>query len=173
MEIMKKKIEEIIETDYEVDNVDLTEDYKEESTTPAAEEAIEEEKATETKESKAEVDNSPIAIPGTDVTENRLKELKETYRKLYQTEFDDDIFIWHALSRNEFTNIVNKTAEIEDDELRIIEREKLFVKAACIFPSADSKEMDTFIKDEDVMTTTLSNEILQRSGFVAPKTKRL
>ena len=92
---------------------------------------------------------------------------------MYQTEFDDDIFIWHALSRNEFTNIVNKTAEIEDDELRIIEREKLFVKAACIFPSADSKEMDTFIKDEDVMTTTLSNEILQRSGFVAPKTKRL
>lgn len=66
-------------------------------------------------------DNSPIAIPGTDITENKLAELKDTFgsKSIFKTRFIDEIYIWHKLKRSVFAKIVSDTKDIQDDEEKI------------------------------------------------------
>ena len=116
-------------------------------------------------------DNSPIAIPGTDITENKLAELKGTFgsKSIFKTRFIDEIYIWHKLKRSVFAKIVSDTKDIQDDEEKIEKREQEFVKASLIYPDPGNQD----IYEDDVLITGLAEEILYRSGFAQPETERL
>lgn len=126
--------------------------------------------STEATEDK-ETDTSPIAVIGTDITEKKLADLKKEYRKVFKTSFIDDIFIWHRLDRRTFSKIVADTKDIEDIEERLSKREQEFVRATVVYPKKE--ELEKFVQTEDVLVTTLSEEILYRSGFVPPRTEQI
>ena len=39
-------------------------------------------------------------------TLNKIEEWKSRYKDIYFTEFDEDVFIWHCLSRKEYKDIM-------------------------------------------------------------------
>lgn len=149
------------------DNIDNPE-IKEEIAAVAAEE---EEPVVVNEEAIIEEDNSPIAITGTDITENKLAELKNTFgsKAIFKTRFIDEIYIWHKLKRSVFAKIVSETKDIKDDEEKIEKREQEFVKASLIYPDPGNQD----IYEDDVLITGLAEEILYRSGFAQPETERL
>ena len=118
-----------------------------------------------------DVDDTPIAIIGTTITEKKLNELKSQYGKrgIFKTRFVNDMFIWHKLNRSTFSKIISMTKDIEDREEQNIKCEQEFVRAAVIWPEITQD----FLENEDVTVAGLSEEILYNSGFVPPQTERL
>lgn len=119
------------------------------------------------------IDNTEtvVVVPGTDITIAQLEEYKKQFKKVFKTQFVDEVFVWHRLDRKTFSAIITETKGIEDGELRIETREKAFCEAAVLYPSAEV--LKQIIADEDVLVTGLSEEILFKSGFVPPKTEQL
>jgi predicted P-loop ATPase/GTPase len=135
---------------------------KEETVVPATEEKTEQQPLE---------DNSPIAILGTTVTENQIKQYKNQYKKVYFTDFAGQYFIWHRLNRADFTTIYNETESIEDIEQQTTEREKRFCQAAILYPEAT--ELKEMLDTDDILTSRVCDEILYKSGFFKPQTMEL
>lgn len=148
--------------------------------TPVVEAPVEEvEVSRETKVEEAveatpvveEVDDTPIAILGTSVTQKQLDAMKEKYGKknIFKTTFLDDTFVWHKLNRAAFSKVISDTRDIKDKEEQTTKCEQEFVRAAVLWPEITEE----FLVDEDVMVSGLSEEILYRSGFVPAQTERV
>lgn len=147
--------------------------------TPVVEAPVEEvEVSRETKAEEAvdtpvaeEVDDTPIAILGTSVTQKQLDAMKEKYGKknIFKTTFLDDTFVWHKLNRAAFSKVISDTRDIKDKEEQTTKCEQEFVRAAVLWPEITEE----FLVDEDVMVSGLSEEILYRSGFVPAQTERV
>lgn len=128
-------------------------------------------KAEEKVEEVAEEDTTPIAIPFTDITEKKLTQLKEEHKKIFRTIFADSTFIWHRLNRQDFNKIAAEARDIEDREERFSTRERSIIRATVVFPHKE--ELEHFLQEEDILTTSLSEEILYHSGFIPPQTDQL
>ena len=115
-------------------------------------------------------DTSPIAIPGTTVTQNQIKQYKDQYKKVFFTDYAGNYFIWHRLNRADFTNVYNETEKIEDIEQQTDEREKRFFKLAVLYPEAE--ELEALLTD-DILVSRICDEILYKSGFFRPQTVEL
>lgn len=113
---------------------------------------------------------SPIAIPGTDITEEKLAELKKEYKKVFASAYASKIYVWHRLNRKAFSEICDATAEIEDDDELLATREKEFCKACILYPPAEEVEKDM---EDEVISSHMAREILFRSGFYQPQTTEL
>ena len=139
--------------------------------TPVVESPVEDiEVSRETKAEEA-VDNTPIAILGTSVTQKQLDAMKEKYGKknIFKTTFLDDTFVWHKLNRAAFSKVISDTRDIKDKEEQTTKCEQEFVRAAVLWPEITEE----FLVEEDVMVSGLSEEILYRSGFVPAQTERV
>lgn len=130
-----------------------------------------EEKVEEVAEEVEEEDTTPIAIPFTDITEKKLTQLKEEHKKIFRTIFADSTFIWHRLNRQDFNKIAAEARDIEDREERFSTRERSIIRATVVFPHKE--ELEHFLQEEDILTTSLSEEILYHSGFIPPQTDQL
>lgn len=130
-----------------------------------------EEKVEEVAEEIEEEDTTPIAIPFTDITEKKLTQLKEEHKKIFRTIFADSTFIWHRLNRQDFNKIAAEARDIEDREERFSTRERSIIRATVVFPHKE--ELEHFLQEEDILTTSLSEEILYHSGFIPPQTDQL
>lgn len=142
-------------------------EVKEEDVVKPAEEP-EQEPAKEKKEK--EKDDSPIAIAGTDITENELASLKKDFKKLFQTFYIDKVYVWHRLNRKTFNTVCDDTKDIEDEDELVAERERRFCRDCIVYPRAKELEGDL---DDDVIPTKLAQEILYKSGFFRPVTQEL
>lgn len=179
MRINKKKLEDTVVNvdENKVEDVTQIDAKPEKNDTPnddVKNEEKPEEKADEILEPvkiEDEVDDTPIAIIGTTITEKKLNELKSLYGKrgIFKTRFVNDMFIWHKLNRSTFSKIISMTRDIEDKEEQNIKCEQEFVRAAVIWPEITQD----FLENEDVTVAGLSEEILYNSGFVPPQTERL
>lgn len=144
--------------------------------TPMAEE-VENTRETEVEEvvepapAIEEIDDTPIAILGTTVTQKQLEAIKEKYGKknIFKTTFLDDTFVWHKLNRAAFSKVISDTRNIKDKEEQTTKCEQEFVRAAVLWPEITEE----FLIEEDVMVSGLSEEILYRSGFVPAQTERV
>lgn len=118
-----------------------------------------------------EIDDTPIAILGTTITQKQLNIMKEKYGKknIFKTTFLDDTFVWHKLNRASFSKVISDTRSIEDKEEQTTKCEQEFVRAAVLWPEITEE----FLIEEDVMVSGLSEEILYRSGFVPAQTERV
>lgn len=178
MRINKKKIENTVVNVEENKVEDIVQADKKPEEDPVIEEKTAEaepnddtNKILEPVKIEEDVDDTPIAIIGTTITEKKLNELKSQYGKrgIFKTRFVNDMFIWHKLNRSTFSKIISMTRDIEDREEQNIKCEQEFVRAAVIWPEITQD----FLENEDVTVAGLSEEILYNSGFVPPQTERL
>jgi len=84
---------------------------------------------------------------------------KEKYRAVYFTPFDDDVFVWRALERMEYREIISKK------DLSQLDREEIFVEKCVLFPRNYTKERMTTGKAG--IPSLLAEMIMDKSGFVA------
>ena len=156
---IKVQVEETPVVESPVEDVEVSRETK-------AEEAVE-----ITPPAVEEVDDTPIAILGTSVTQKQLDAMKEKYGKknIFKTTFLDDTFVWHKLNRAAFSKVISDTRDIKDKEEQTTKCEQEFVRAAVLWPEITEE----FLVEEDVMVSGLSEEILYRSGFVPAQTERV
>lgn len=166
MRINKKTQEDIVEEEVKVET-----SAEEQSIAPVENQDKTVEDAVTVEKVKEEVDDTPIAILGTGVTQKQLAAWKEKFGKknIFKTAFLDDIFVWHKLNRAAFSSVITATKDIKDKEEQVTKCEQEFVRAAVLWPEITEE----FLKDEDVTVSGLSEEILFRSGFVPAQTERV
>lgn len=100
-------------------------------------------------------------------TYNQLADWKSRYNgEIYMSDFDDDVFIWRPLRRKEYRDI--NRVEGQADEFYV---EESICRLCVIWPENYSSQAMVFGKAG--IPSTLSNLILERSGFVRPQTVKL
>jgi len=124
--------------------------------------------ATQEKESRVEVaygltqeELDAPAIPGFEEGPTRLEieQWKEKYGSIYFTPFDDEIYIWRILQRQEYNAIIS------DRQLTALDREEIFTEKCVLYPRNYTREK---MKEGKAGVPTLLNEmIMDKSGFIA------
>lgn len=108
----------------------------------------------------------PEYIPGTDVTQEELKDFKKDYKRIFQSTYTGRIFIWHRLNRRTFAQVCEMVKGIEDMKKLVSLREKEIVKRCVLYPR---KEMMLELAENPMVVSRIGQEILQRSGFAPLK----
>lgn len=125
----------------------------------------EEEAVSESEETTEEDIDDP------EMYEQKVQKWKEEYGKIYLSVFDEVELVWHKLNRkiyNEIMTAVEENKENVTEDMVIEERQLLVIKRCTIHPS--QKEIDEILEDYPGILTSLSAEILKRSGFSRPLT---
>ncbi len=92
-------------------------------------------------------------------TLNKIEEWKSRYKDIYFTEFDEDVFIWHCLSRKEYKDIMKvQGADSYYKEERVCEK-------CIIWPV--SYNFSNMASGKAGIPTFLSEQIMDKSGFSA------
>lgn len=100
-------------------------------------------------------------------TYDQLQEWKSAYGgEIYMSDFDDKFFIWRPIRRKEFKDIQNQIGN--PDEYYIEER---ILHTCLLWPEDYAMQKMTFGKAG--IPTTLSQLIMERSGFLRPQTMQL
>jgi len=130
------------------------------------EEVVEEVEAFETEEEE-------MAHEGTDEifpfgpSYDQLEDWKSRYDgEIYMSDFDDTIFLWRPIRRKEFRDI--QRIEGAKDEYYM---EESICRACVLWPEDYALHRITFGKAG--IPTTLSQLIMERSGFLRPMTMKL
>lgn len=142
----------------------------EEVQTPEAEDTKKTVEETVDEPKQEEPDFTPIAVPGTDITEKKLADLKAEYEKLFVTDYMGKRYVWRRLLQTEFDKVAQDTDHIEDDDKLVASREKAFVQLCTLYPSKEEVEKDI---EDSLIASRVAREILFRSGFFPPRTVEL
>lgn len=106
------------------------------------------------------------------ITEDNLGELipewKAKYGRIYKNIVDGDVFIWKAIRRKEYRELLKMNDDIDADERFLLKQESV-VQMATLFP----ENISSFIESKAGLATVLSEEILARSGFDISETESL
>lgn len=86
--------------------------------------------------------------------------------EVYMSDFDDEIFIWRPLRRKEYRDL--NRVEGQRDEFYI---EESICRACVLWPEEYGQH--TMVFGKAGIPSTLSNLILERSGFGRPETYKL
>lgn len=121
-----------------------------------------------TNEAPTKNEQDAIAVPMTDITETRLRELKSEHKRIFVTDYAGQRFVWHRLNRKTFADICESTENIEDEEEMISSREKLTCERCIVYP--ETAKVSELIEGDDIVAQKLSREIFYRSGFFPPQT---
>ncbi len=100
---------------------------------------------------------SPVVNGGP--TRREVEGWKEKYEFVYFTPFDGSVFVWRAISRPEYREIVR------DQTLTALDREELFTEKCVLYPYDFS--LDKIKKSRAGIASLLSEMIMEKSGFVA------
>ena len=96
--------------------------------------------------------------------QNAIENWKQEFGDIYMTEFDSDTFIWRALSRMEYKEIMN------GEQLGEWESEEKVVSMCTLWPENYTSEDMT--RGKAGIPSTLFDQIMAKSGFVAQGTAR-
>ena len=106
-----------------------------------------------------------------------MKELKEKiegwkkeHGRIYKTTIDGESFIWRTLKRKEYVALMSEDVDEETDpETRYYERQEKISKMVILHPE-DSEKL---ISENGGLATTISEEVISKSGFGIPDTEEL
>lgn len=153
-DLMKEVIEE------EVKPVDTAEEVKEE------EELEEVEDFHESIEEEASYDGEDQIFPD-GPTYNQVAEWKSMYDgEIFMSDFNNTIFIWRPIRRKEYRDL--QRAEGSTDEFYL---EEAITRTCLLWPEDYAMQKLTFGKAG--IPSTLSQLIMERSGFLRPATVKL
>lgn len=99
-----------------------------------------------------------------------IDEWKKTYKRVFKTVIDDEEYIWRRILRKEYSAImdINDGETIEE---RIYSRQKEMIKTVVL--NIDDNIMEERIGDLAGLVTSLSEEVLLKSGFTVSSTEEL
>lgn len=107
----------------------------------------------------------------TKMYEKQIQDWKSAHGKIYLSVFDEVELIWHKLNRkvyNEIMNAINDNDEGMTEEMLIERRQLLVIQRCTVHPALS--ELNEIIDEYPGILTSLSAEILKRSGFSKPLT---
>lgn len=148
------------------ENVILEQEVKEQEVAAAPYEEVGEE-AQEADEEEVDEEEDDE----TKMYEKQIQDWKSAHGKIYLSVFDEVELIWHKLNRKVYNEIMNAINDNDEDmtEEMLIERRQLLVIQRCTVHPALS-ELNEIIDEYPGILTSLSAEILKRSGFSKPLT---
>lgn len=110
-------------------------------------------------------------IDDTEMYEQKVQKWKEEYGKIYLSVFDEVELIWHKLNRKTYSEIMDSISEAQDklsEDMVIEQRQLLVIQRCTIYP--EKEVIDEILEEYPGILTSLSTEILKRSGFSKPLT---
>ena len=105
------------------------------------------------------------------VNQEQIKEWKTQHGSIYKTSIGDSdlTFIWRKLKRQEYLDLMKEGEDVLEDNDKLFIRQDKMVEAVVLYPE-NIKEV---IQQNAGVSTTLSDEILAKSGFDMATTKEL
>lgn len=95
---------------------------------------------------------------------------KTLYNKIYLSVYDEEEFVWRKLKRREYTEIMENTPDENIDDV-VEYRQYLTIRTCVLSPDATNQELiDDLLEEYPGLLTSLSAEILKKSGFSKPLT---
>lgn len=103
------------------------------------------------------------------ISQDQIDAWKAEYGKLYKSTIGDFAFIWRKLRRKEYVDIMSqeKTADVQGD--KVFARQALIVKAVTLYPD----NLDELLEENAGLATSISDEIIIKSGFVINDTEEI
>lgn len=100
---------------------------------------------------------SPIITNGP--TREEVEDWKKKYKRIYYLPFDDGIYIFRALKRPEYKEIIRNV------DLSALDREEMFAERCVVFPRDFTIEKAN--EGDAGVVSVLSDAIMEKSGFMA------
>lgn len=105
------------------------------------------------------------------LNDQQIQEWKRKWGKIYKTTIDGEVYIWRKLKRKEYVQIMSD-ADIDNEETvgnRIYHRQEQIAKAVVLYPV----DIEKRIEENAGLATSLSDEVVLRSGFDVAETEEL
>lgn len=115
------------------------------------------------KEIQEESSDRMIPVPEEEspLTKKELDLWRKEFKHIYKTQIGDNIFVWKKLKRREYADIISQAYDgLTARNIQIIQEEEI-TKVAVLYP----KNIVALIEEEAGTATTLSEEIMAKSGF--------
>lgn len=100
---------------------------------------------------------SPIIMNGP--TREEVEDWKRKHKRIYYLPFDDGIYIFRALKRPEYKEIIRNV------DLSALDREEMFAERCVVFPRDFTIEKAN--EGDAGVVSVLSDAIMEKSGFMA------
>lgn len=100
---------------------------------------------------------SPIITNGP--TREEVEDWKRKYKRIYYLPFDEGIYIFRALKRPEYKEIIRNV------DLSALDREEMFAERCVLFPRDFTLEKAN--EGDAGVVSVLSDAIMEKSGFMA------
>ena len=103
------------------------------------------------------------------ISQQQIDEWKETYGKIYKSYIGDDTFIFRKLRRKEYVIAMSTEATADAVGDKIYARQDIIAAMATLYPEG----IEALISENGGLGTTLSDEIISKSGFDMSITQEL
>lgn len=100
--------------------------------------------------------------------DQKVERWRALYQKIYLSVYDEQEFVWRKIKRREYVEIMENTSEENIDDV-VEYRQYLTLKACVLSPNVET-ELDDLLEEYPGLLTSLSAEILRKSGFSKPLT---
>lgn len=98
----------------------------------------------------------------------KLDRWRALYQKIYLSVYDEQEFVWRKIKRREYVEIMESTTAEEIDDA--VEQRQYLTLKTCILSPSGEQELDELLEEYPGLLTSLSAEILKKSGFSKPLT---
>lgn len=100
--------------------------------------------------------------------DQKIERWRELYQKIYLSVYDEQEFVWRKIKRREYVEIMENTSEENIDD--VVEYRQYLTIKTCVLSPNNEKEIDDLLEEYPGLLTSLSAEILKKSGFSKPLT---
>lgn len=101
--------------------------------------------------------------------EQLIEKWKALYNHIYLSVYDDQEFVWHKINRQEYAHIMDSVDETDKPIDEVVElRQQLTLEYALLSP--DKIYLPDILQEYPGILTSLTAEILKKSGFSKPLT---
>ena len=99
----------------------------------------------------------------------KIQAWKAEHGKVFKTVIDGEDYIWRKLKRKEYVALMANKSEEDDLDARIYERQEEIAKLVILYP----ENVADLINENAGLATTISDEVIARSGFGITETQEL
>lgn len=100
--------------------------------------------------------------------DQKIERWRALYQKIYLSVYDEQEFVWRKIKRREYVEIMENTSEENIDDV-VEYRQYLTIKVCVLSPNVET-DLDDLLEEYPGLLTSLSAEILRKSGFSKPLT---
>lgn len=101
------------------------------------------------------------------VTQEMIDNWKKKYKHIWKTTIGNESFIFRALRRSEYVEVM--TTKYDDEAVKIFERQDEIVRKAVLYPENIAEVVD----EVGGISSTIADAILEKSGFDMSHTEEL